>query len=102
MKKDRLILWKCKGSTLNIDGEPIAFVYIEGSDIYFTYINFDSVQFEIYNGSNNKDDILIRGIEYGKNHSSENITNHIQLKKFLYDRNLIDVVREYKLNQIIK
>lgn len=83
---------------VNID--PIIYtVHIENNQIYWTGIVFDSVQFEIYNQSKDRNSILLKMISKS---NPENITNHSNLNNFLKEKNILDKVRNYKLKKILK
>ena len=103
MKKDRAILYK---SVVNhgLFEKRVDFVYIEDSDIYFSHILLDSIQSEIWDKSNSEGEekIILMGIERNKTIQTEIITDHKELNDFISKNDMIDKIRDYKLNQIIK
>lgn len=103
MKKDRAILYK---SVVNHSffEKRVDFIYIEDSDIYYSHILLDSTKSEIWDKSNSEGEekIILMGIERNKTIQTEVITEHKELNDFISKSNIIDKIRDYKLNQIIK
>lgn len=99
MKKDRVIVYKDSSS------EPhLVFIYIEDFDFYFAHLSLDSIQSEIWQKSNSeeRDRIILMSIERNKAIQTELITNHEKINEFIKSNDIIDKIRDYKLNQIIK
>ena len=81
--------------------EPVIYmVHMDDGDIIWSSIKMDNTQYEIYQRSKNKDELLILMVE-NNSQFSKNINNHPNLKTFLKDKNILDKVRNFKLNKII-
>lgn len=74
-------------------------IHIDDNELFWSCTKLDSIQFEIYQNSRDKDSLLISMIENIS--ESENITNHPSLKNFLQEKNILHKVRNYKLKKIL-
>ena len=108
MKKDRQIVFIAEegvgnglnGSHLNPE---VWFIYMEENRTFYAEIAFDFVQFEMYQNSNNKDKILLTGVEKHKTKETEDITENADWDFFTKKHPEIkSKIREYKLNKIIR
>lgn len=75
-------------------------IHIDDNELFWSATKLDSIQFEIYQNSIDKDNLLLAMIE-NISESSENITNHPNLKNFLQEKNILHIVRNYKLKKIL-
>lgn len=80
-------------------------IHIDDNELFWSATKLDSIQLEliqseIYQNSTDKDNLLLAMIE-NISESSENITNHPNLKNFLQEKNILHIVRNYKLKKIL-
>jgi hypothetical protein len=107
LKKDRQIVYIAEEGVGNgLDGNhlnpEVWFIYLEENKIFYTELAFDFIQFEMYQNSNNKDEILLVGVEKSKTKETEDITENTNWDNFVFKHPEVkSKIREYKLNKII-
>jgi hypothetical protein len=80
----------------------INFIYFgDDGQFYFSHLIFDSIQYQIFKNSNDKDLIILKGIEKGKCIETENITNYKELNHFIGKEIPLQKLRNLKINKII-
>lgn len=98
MTKDNILYYR---KSDHIKGKTINFIYYgDDGQFYYSHLLFDSVQYEIFDNSENKEDIILKGIEKGKCFQTENITNQINLDT-IKTFDILEKVRDIKINKII-
>lgn len=99
MTKDNILYFR---KSNHKDGFAINFIYYgDDCQFYYSHLLFDSVQYEIFEKSNDKEGIILKGIEKGRCLETENITNNPTFSKFIKKNSLLDKVRDIKINKII-
>lgn len=100
MTKDNILYYR--KTNYGIDESVINFIYYgDDNQLYFSHILFDNIQYEIFEKSNNKEEIILKSIEKGKCYETENITNLPNITESLKSFGILDKVRDIKINKII-
>lgn len=98
MKNKKLLYKDIDHSSLD---RIIYTVHLDNDEIFWSSVTMNSLEYEIYSKSDSKDELLILLIEKQANFS-KNVTKHSNLKRFLSDKGILDEVRNFKLNKILK
>lgn len=98
MKNKKVLYKQIDESKLDI---LIYTVHISDGDIFWSNLELDSVQYEIYKKQIDKDVILLKMIDNKSYIFCNNISNHPNLKNFLQEKNILNDIRNYKINKII-
>ena len=83
----------------------VFFNYLKGDNFYCCMVEFDSVDFEIYQKSdeNKKDSILIKYIELNKVSKIEEVTSNEEFQKWLSKNSEAkEKLRDFKINKLIQ
>lgn len=96
--KNKILYKEVDESNLDIN---IYTIHINNNgEIFWSNFKLDSVQYEIYK-QKDQDSILLKMIDRNKYEFCNNISKHPNIKNFLQDKNILNDVRNYKLNKII-
>jgi hypothetical protein len=96
--KNKILYKEVDESNLDIN---IYTIHINNGEIFQSNIKLDSVQYEIYKNQKDQDSILSKMIDRNIYESCNNISKHPNIKNFLQEKNILNDVRNYKLNKII-
>lgn len=97
--KNKILYKEVDESNLDIN---IYTIHINNNgEIFQSNIKLDSVQYEIYKNQKDQDSILSKMIDRNIYESCNNISKHPNIKNFLQEKNILNDVRNYKLNKII-
>lgn len=100
LTKDNIIYYR--KTNYEIDKSVINLIYYgDDNQLYLSHILLDNVQYEIFEKSNNKEEIILKSIENGKCYETENITNLPNITEYLKSFGILDKVRDIKINKII-
>jgi hypothetical protein len=102
IRSDKIILFK--EEEMGSFDKLVFFNYLKGDKFYFCMVEFDSVDFEIYQKSdeNKKDSILIKYIELNKVSKIEEVTSNEEFQKWLSKNSEAkEKLRDFKINKLI-